>query len=308
MNYRTDRGTMKDPRNGTFADNKTIMFYKSCVIVALIVTLAGVTGILSSHIAESNAKRASYYSYIRSAEKSTDLFDKKNYYMKAINRRPDKEEAYNSFLTYLEEDQEIDREEKRALEECLNNHSEISGNSTNIEYLRSKNRKGYDEFELRLGKDYSSYLTIDGKAEANRCFKEIKDSASLSEQDRKIANSLFILSFSGGSAGEYNYADLWDIFQYITSDPNTIDDKTGDVPYSVAMYREVATHIAENISQLRDAGVTEQQMRDIMTAAEYYLPRVDRDRYSYLYEALIPQTQNAIEDANSTIEATFNAQ
>ena len=241
---------------------------------------------------------------------STELADKKSYYMKAIDRQPAREEAYNSFLTYLEEDQVIDDEEKKALEECLNNHSETSGNSTNIDYLRSKNREAYDKFEFRLGKDYFSYLTIGGKADANRCLKEIKYSTNLSEQDSKIAHSLLNLTYYyvEQGIGEYNYADFWKMLQEITYDPTTIDDKTGDVPYSVAMYREVASQIAENIREFRNAGVTEQQMRDIITAAEYYLGRLDRNQYSNLYEILIPQTQNAIEDANSIIAAAFNAQ
>ena len=241
---------------------------------------------------------------------STELADKKSYYMKAIDRRPDREEAYASFLTYLEEDRVIDKEEKKALEECLNNHSENSGNSTNIEYLKSKNREGYDKLLFRLGKDYFSYLTIGGKADANRCLKEIKYSTNLSEQDSKIAHSLLNLTYYYVElgTGEYNYADFWAMLQEITYDPTTIDDKTGDVPYSVAMYREVATQIAGNMRQFRNAGVTEQQMRDIITAAEYYLGRLDRNQYSNLYEILIPQTQNAIEDANSIIAAAFNAQ
>ena len=305
-----DYGTMNEPRNGSFADNKTSKFYRTCVIVALIVTLAGVAGVCGFHVAESNTKKASYDSYIRSAEMSTELADKKSYYMKAIDRQPAREEAYNSFLTYLEEDQVIDDEEKKALEECLNNHSETSGNSTNIDYLRSKNREAYDKFEFRLGKDYFSYLTIGGKADANRCLKEIKYSTNLSEQDSKIAHSLLNLTYYyvEQGIGEYNYADFWKMLQEITYDPTTIDDKTGDVPYSVAMYREVASQIAENIREFRNAGVTEQQMRDIMTAAELYLSGLDRNQYSNLYEILIPQTQNAIEDANSIIAAAFNAQ
>ena len=241
---------------------------------------------------------------------SAELADKKSYYMKAIDRQPAREEAYASFLTYLEEDRVIDKEEKEALEECLNNHSEISGNSTNIEYLKSKNREGYDKFEFRLGKDYFSYLTIGGKADANRCFKEIKYSTNLSEQDQKIANSLLKLTiyYVELGTGEFNYADFWSMLQEFTADPNTIDHKTGDVPYSVAMYREVASQIAENIRQFRAAGVTEQEMRDVITSAEYYLGRLDRNQYSNLYEILIPQTQNAIEDANSIIAAAFNAQ
>ena len=310
MNFRTDRGTMNDPRNGSFADNKTSKFYKSCVIAALIVTLAGVVGILGFRTAESNAKKASYDSYIRSAEMSAELADKKSYYMKAIDRQPAREEAYASFLTYLEEDRVIDKDEKKALEQCLYNYSEISGNSTNIEYLKSKNIEGYDKLLFRLGKDYFSYLTIGGKADANRCFEEIKYSTNLSEQDQKIANSLLKLTiyYVELGTGEFNYADFWSMLQEFTADPNTIDHKTGDVPYSVAMYREVASQIAENIRQFRAAGVTEQEMRDVITSAEYYLGRLDRNQYSNLYEILIPQTQNAIEDANSIIAAAFNAQ
>ena len=71
------------------------------------------------------------------------------------------------------------------------------------------------------------------------------------------------------------------------------------------MYREVATQIAGNMRQFRNAGVTEQQMRDIMTAAEQYLGGLDRNQYSNLYEILIPQTQNAIADAKSTMAAAF---
>ena len=279
-------------------------------VASIALALISAVGMIGFHVAESNTKKASYDSYIRSAEMSTELADKKDYYMKAIDRQPAREEAYASFLTYLEEDQVIDKEEKKALEECLNNHSETSRNSTNIDYLKSKNREAYDKFEFRLGKDYFSYLTIGGKADANRCLKEIKYSTNLSEQDSKIAHSLLNLTYYyvEQGIGEYNYADFWKMLQEITYDPTTIDDKTGDVPYSVAMYREVASQIAENIREFRNAGVTEQQMRDIITAAEYYLGRLDRNQYSNLYEILIPQTQNAIEDANSIIAAAFNAQ
>ena len=279
-------------------------------VASIALALISAVGMIGFHVAESNTKKASYDSYIRSAEMSTELADKKSYYMKAIDRRPEREEAYNSFLTYLEEDRVIDKEEKKALKECLNNHSENSGNSTNIEYLKSKNREGYDKLLFRLGKDYFSYLTIGGKADANRCLKEIKYSTNLSEQDSKIAHSLLNLTYYyvEQGTGEYNYADFWAMLQEITYDPTTIDDKTGDVPYSVAMYREVATQIAGNMRQFKNAGVTEQQMRDVITAAEYYLGRLDRNQYSNLYEVLIPQTQIAIEDANSIIAAAFNAQ
>ena len=84
-----------------------------------------------------------------------------------------------------------------------------------------------------------------------------------------------------------------------------IDEKTGDVPYSIAMYREVASQIAVNFRQFRNAGVTEQQMRDIMTAAETYLSGVDKSTYSNLYEAMIPQTESAISDAKSMMAAAF---
>ena len=46
-------------------------------------------------------------------------------------------------------------------------------------------------------------------------------------------------------------------------------------------------------------------MRDIMKAADQYLAGLNRDQYSNLYEVLIPQTQNAIADANSTMAAAF---
>ena len=206
---------------------------------------------------------------------------------------------------------------KKALESCLNGNGETSGNSTNIDYLRNKNRPAYDNLEFRLGKDYFSYLS-NGKTDANRCFKEILESENLSEQDRKIANSLYKLTdyyvqlgttnqdWAQGS-GKYNYADFWKMLQEMTSNPNTIDEKTGDVPYSVAMYREVASQISSNMRQFRNAGVTEQQFRDIITAAEQYLSGLDKNQYSNLYETLIPQTQNAITNAKDIISSVFDS-
>ena len=284
-------------------------------IASILLALAGAVGMVGFHIAESNTMKASYDSYIRSAENSSDFDTKMDYYKRAIDRQPSKTDAYDSLLTFMEEDQVFDKDEKAALETCLNNHSETSGNSTNIDYFRNRNRAGYDHFEFRLGRDYFSYLK-GGKADAHRCFEEVIESSNLSEQDKKIANSLYNLTdyyaklgqtnqnWAKGS-GQYSYADFWDLLQRVTADPNTIDEQTGDVPYSVAMYREVASQIAVNFRQFRNAGVTEQQMRDVMTAADIYLGGLDRSIYSNLYDELIPQTENAIADARSAMAAAF---
>ena len=285
-------------------------------VASIAIAIAGAVGMVGFHIAESNTMKASYESYIRSAENSTDLEDKVSYYMNAIDRQPDKTEAYDSFLTFIESDRVVTQEEKKALESCLNKNGETSKNSTNIDYLRARNRAGYDELEFRLGKDYFSYLS-NGKADANRCFKEVIESDSLSEQNKKIANSLYRLTEYyaqlGSSnqdwaqgAGNYNYADFWSMLQEITTDPNTIDEKTGDVPYSVAMYREVATQIAGNYTQFKNAGVKEQQFRDIIQAAKTYISKIDRNQYGNLYDTLIPQTENAIRDAEEIISSAYD--
>ena len=285
-------------------------------IASIAIAVAGAVGMVGFHIAESNTMKASYESYIRSAENSTDLEDKVSYYMNAIDRQPDKTEAYDSFLTFIESDRVVTQEEKKALESCLNKNGETSKNSTNIDYLRARNRAGYDELEFRLGKDYFSYLS-NGKADANRCFKEVIESDSLSEQNKKIANSLYRLTEYyaqlGSSnqdwaqgAGNYNYADFWSMLQEITTDPNTIDEKTGDVPYSVAMYREVATQIAGNYKQIKNAGVKKQQFRDIIQAAKTYISKIDRNQYGNLYDTLIPQTENAIRDAEEIISSAYD--
>ena len=298
-------------------DNTSAKSNKKLIVAALIMTVAGLLAAVGFRIAESNTMKASYASYIRSAENSSDFDTKMDYYKRAIDRQPSKTDAYDSLLTYMEEDQVFDKEEKTALEKCLNNHSETSGNSTNIDYFRNRNRAGYDHFEFRLGRDYFSYLK-GGKADAHRCFEEVIESSNLSEQDKKIANSLYNLTdyyakvgaanqnWAQGS-GQYSYADFWDLLQRVTADPNTIDEQTGDVPYSVAMYREVASQIALNLRYFRNAGVTERQMKDVLTAAETYLSGVDRSTYSNLYEELIPQTESAIEDAKSMMAAVFES-
>ena len=285
-------------------------------VASIAIATAGAVGMIGFHIAESNTMKASYESYIRSAENSTDLEDKISYYSSAIDRQPDKMDAYNSFLTYIESDRIFKQEEKTAFESCLKKNGPTSRNSTNIDYLRAKNRAGYDELEFRLGKDYFSYLS-NGKSDAHRCFGEVIESDTLSEQNRKIANSLFNLTDYyanlGSSnqdwaqgAGNYNYADFWNMLQEITTDPNTIDEKTGDVPYSVAMYREVATQIAGNYTQFKNAGVKEQQFRDIIQSAKTYISKIDKNQYSNLYDTLIPQTENAIRDAEDIISSAFD--
>lgn len=283
---------------------------------SIVLALAGAVGMVGFHMAESSTMSKSYDSYIRSAENSTELETKTKYYQKAIDRQPSREEAYDSFLTYIEGDRVFSGEERKALESCLNRNGETSKNSTNSDYFYNRNRSGYDNFVFRLGKDYFSYFN-NGKIDANRCFKEVIESENLSDQDRKIANSLFKLTdyyaqlgvnnqdWAQGS-GKYNFKDFWTMLQEITADPNTIDEKTGDVPYSVAMYREMATQITGNIRQFRNAGVKEQQLRDVIKAAKTYIAGIDKDQYSNLFDTLIPQTENAIEDAESTIASNFD--
>ena len=72
------------------------------------------------------------------------------------------------------------------------------------------------------------------------------------------------------------------------------------------MYREVATQIAGNYTQFKNAGVKEQQFRDIIQAAKTYISKIDRNQYGNLYDTLIPQTENAIRDAEEIISSAYD--
>ena len=59
------------------------------------------------------------------------------------------------------------------------------------------------------------------------------------------------------------------------------------------------------MQQLRQAGVNTHHRKDIITAAKVYLSGIDKNQYINLFDTLIPQTNNAIEDAENAISAAF---
>jgi hypothetical protein len=60
------------------------------------------------------------------------------------------------------------------------------------------------------------------------------------------------------------------------------------------------------VSYLKNAGVKEQQFRDIIQAAKTYISKIDKNQYGNLYDTLIPQTENAIRDAEDIISSAFD--
>lgn len=303
--------TVRKSRN-----RKWYSFIASCSVTVLGAALA-----IMFSIFKTNAINTSYDTYISQAESSS--FDRAvESYRSAMELQPENEEAYMGLLNLCASDYTITNEEREAIESCINStRSSNAGTRSNLEILKSGNPEAYDQFEYQLGTSYFVGYS-GGKREAYNCLANVIESENLTNNERTVANTYYLLADYyvqlgdtaaqstdnkddgfGWAKNNVSYNQLWENLYAIVEDSETVSEKAGGGDYAAAMYRETANQIASNISHFRSDGVSMNEIRNAIDEGRAYIGNLQETNTN---GSLIEQTTQALDSAERTYESYMN--
>ncbi len=303
--------TVRKSRN-----RKWYSFLASCSVAVIGAALA-----IMFSIFKTNAINTSYDTYISQAESSG--FDRAvESYRSAMELQPENEEAYMGLLNLCASDYTITNEEREAIESCINStRSSNAGTRSNLEILKQRNPEGYDQFEYQLGTSYFVGYS-GGKREAYNCLANVIESENLTDNERTVANTYYLLADYyvqlgdtaaqsadnkddgfGWAKTNVSYNQLWENLYAVVSDSETVSEKAGGGDYAAAMYRETANQIASNISHFRSDGVAMNEIRNAIDEGRAYIDNLQETNTN---GSLIEQTSQALDSAERTYESYMN--
>jgi hypothetical protein len=252
-------------------------------LTGLFIASAGAAGLAGFSFARDRAVLSSYETYLSQAKNTGDPLAAADYYSRAVNMQPQREEAYASLLEDICADGRMSPDEKKLLEEILNKSSETrTGTRSNLEILKHNAPKSYASFLFRLGQDYYAFYE-NGIREANACFHTVMEDEHLEEKKRTVAVSMSAItdyyvalansrkSWSQQEEAGCDYAEFWKTLTALTADPSAADRKAGGRPYALAVYRELATQIALNLTAFVNAGISLPELSNALDTAQTYL-------------------------------------
>ena len=292
-------------------------------LAACFVTVLGAAGMTAFAAAGRNAVRNSYDSRLNRAKEAVSIADAAALYEEAVALRPGKPEAYRAFLEAVTQDGSISEEEKALFKSMLSRIP--SGRSReNIYYLEKEDPCGYFDLCFEAGfsffrwyggsrLDAYQYLEAAVNAEVRTADPEQAEAVA---RRKKVADSLCAAagyyvdisktnqnSARPGTAiftDTYDYRALWEKLTAITGEAETADLRSGGADYSLALFRETAVQIAENVAAYAAAGVTEASMRAAVREAEKYISLCSSENAEMIY-----QTGLAVERAKDAIRSQF---
>lgn len=303
--------TVRKSRN-----RKWYSFLASCSVTVIGAALA-----IMFSIFKTNAINTSYDTYISQAESSG--FDRAvESYRSAMELQPENDEAYMGLLNLCASDYTITNEEREAIESCINStRSSNAGTRSNLEILKSGNPEAYDQFEYQLGTSYFVGYS-GGKREAYNCLANVIESENLTDNERTVANTYYLLADYyvqlgdtaaqstdnkddgfGWAKTNVSYNQLWENLYSVVSDSETVSQKAGGGDYAAAMYRETANQIASNISHFRSDGVSMNEIRNAIDEGRAYISNLQE---TITNGSLIEQTTQALDSAERTYESYMN--
>ena len=233
----------------------------------------------------------SYEDYIELAQTAVTNEEREAEYLLAIRLDPEREEAYLGLLeeVYLEDDL-FDTAESSALREILIEKND-NGNTNEEEF--EKNTDGYALFCYRMGIAY--FYKMDdgtGKKNAVRYFEIAAASDSLSGQSQSRALMLAKIgsyySFIGvkdntGDSQTVTWRDYWDDLSQLSEGDIVSEDNAST---AILIYSEFLTQIISHAAQLKEAGVTQDEMyaqtENIKTHMETDLYALPDEEYSLI--------------------------
>lgn len=233
---------------------RIVIFY-----VLAFFTIVSLAGAIGFNIAGNSFKSDKYTSYIEQAMMERNLDNAKMYYLKAIDLKPDNEQAYEQILNTVLDDDVFTDEESMKIREILQ-----STNSSGVTYEEkfADNKKAYEEFCYELGLAYFySYKENGNKNSAQKWLSIAAESTRIDSRKVERAKRLLeiskyymkigIQSKSGDES--ISYKDYWEDMMAV-SDGNivAIDNEIT----ALLIYNDVAYQIATHAEEIVKDGVS----------------------------------------------------
>ena len=284
------------------------LFLASCAVCIL-----GVIGMIGFRMGWNSQIRMSYEAYLDNAKNAADLKTAADYYTKAIAMSPETGEAYQDLIAELDRDYLMTSEESLLLTAAVM-HTE-GGSRTSIDSLRSGDRAAYDEFCYRVASDYYFFYDgADSRTKAASWYEKVLESNTLTEQQVRIANSLYRIgsyyASLGTNAGKYDFAnqgstylDYWkDLVEIMQGNLMEI---TGRAYVALGLYKNMAVEIYNCAPQFKAAGVSYEELQGELVHIREQLADIQPEDEDD--QAEIDKIRKNIDQAEVILESTFAA-
>lgn len=298
--------------------NKMIAFAGSA---AMAIILGSVS--LFGLVMENKTEKSGYDYYIRNAQRSA-ASEAVEQYRKAVALNPTSEDAYLGMLNaMLQGDDKLTDEEDIIIRQMLDS-KDNGRNKDNDTYFRA-NKSGYAKFSYQLGLVYYfSESSTGNKDSAKGWFANIlnadMDDLDFGEDDSKKyawlarAKTLSKICEYSGKIGEINilgdqevsYADYWyDMCALMEAEVTDLDYAR----IELGLYTDIVTQIFNNASKFREAGISQEQMEQMLDDILNRMSTMDIDDAGYLeMEENVKRTQrNIISAFASNAQVTESA-
>ena len=240
-------------------------------------TAACAAGAAGFYTAETTLKASSYDQYMLNAVSAADTEERFASYMNAIELEPEDEEAYLGILQncFLEDGEFVGDEQKQFMEML---GTGPQGGRTHEDSLRS-NAEGYARFSYEAAMAYFYYNTEGSKNSAIKWLSIAQEAESLTEQQRERASLLFQIASYYNDLGAMNlagdsqvsYADYWRDMVEVTAG-NLVE--RDNAMTALVMYGEMLNLISTNSTELRDEGISREELLDEIA---YIRERLEND-------------------------------
>ena len=309
-------------------------------LIAAIIGLIGVAGMVASLVLLNGAKQKSYNNLVSMAEKQDSLEASRTYILQAMELDPGNPEVYKVLINKVKNDIDDQKTFTASTSEMMNSilNSSSTGSSTNIDILAREDPAAYayimyqigiwyfflkgdgeDSFKKIACDNYFSKITVEpyidllGEVdflEKNELTEEQKREATKTRGElatllQQISEYIDTLESTTGTVnpGEASYSQLFSDLREIVS--GNLKEKVGMDRCCVKVYEQIAYWISQNHTNFHSAGVSYDEMRELLNTMETGLKDLKIAESSKIYE-YAEAAQKNINDARTSLNSSEN--
>lgn len=309
--------------------------FARCLCAVFVCTM----GALFFSSAGAGMKTYVYVRFLQEADAAGTLEEKTKCYTEAVRLCPADAEAYERFVNELAADGDFSDQEQRALDSVLQAEpAEERGTQTCVEVLRERAPGDYERLLMLIGRRYFACRQYGERMIFY--LRRAADGSVLSARERRSAELLADLTEIGvygirveSSRGEtseekalqedalqenlsqenllqeeiaaektaVSARTAWQIMKESGEEAERIADNKGEAMTAAAVYRNLGMILIFHGRSLREAGVQQREMEEVLTAGKALLERMSREQ-KLIPAQILSEAQEALEEADRVVE------
>lgn len=278
-------------------------------LVPVITFLIGAAATFGFYMAQNATIQNTYESSIQKAKNSETFAEAFKNLESALRMQPENPEIYNVILGKITNDKgdtDFDANDDRILSELKKVRPVGSKEKTSFEVFKERMPADYDKFMYDLGVMYFQYYDSGSYKYAKEALEGLENSPYLSERDKNLARSYSLIcsvvvtnTNTGGTSRIFDetrksWYNVYEEFNNLIGNPDTTRDKCGGTGAAFAVIRTFASLAERKITNFKDAGVTEAELRQLIEAGDEFLNRETGDgNYSVVQREAFTAVRNA---------------